>query len=63
LFNQLLPLINFERLYGVAVYKEVLCRRGVFATRASRAPGNVLNDDDRAELNAILADIEPLFTR
>ena len=24
LFNQLLPLINYERMYGIAVYKEVL---------------------------------------
>jgi 4-hydroxy-tetrahydrodipicolinate synthase len=61
LFNQLLPLINYERLYGVAVYKEVLYRRGIFATRASRAPGRVLDAADRAELDAILADVEPLF--
>jgi 4-hydroxy-tetrahydrodipicolinate synthase len=62
LFNQLLPLISFERLHGVAVYKEVLYRRGIFATRVSRAPGRVLDDADLAELDAILADVEPLFT-
>jgi 2-keto-3-deoxy-L-arabinonate dehydratase len=62
LFNRLLPLINYERLYGVAVYKEVLYRRGVFATTVSRAPGAQLDADDRAELAAILADVEPLFT-
>ncbi len=61
LFNRLLPLISFERLHGVAVYKEVLRRRGVFATAVSRAPGKYLEDQDRIELDAILADVEPLF--
>ncbi len=63
LFNQLLPLLNYERLYGVAVYKEVLRRRGVIATRVCRAPDRTLDDHDRAELNAILAEVEPLFTK
>ncbi|HMN27521.1 MAG TPA: dihydrodipicolinate synthase family protein [Caldilineaceae bacterium] len=62
LFNQLLPLINYERLYGVAVYKEVLYRRGVIATTVSRAPAARLDDADRAELDAILADVGSLFT-
>ena len=61
LFNQLLPLINYERLHGVAVYKEVLYRRGIFSSTASRAPGKVLDDADKAELDAILADVESLF--
>ncbi len=62
LFNQLLPLINFERMHGVATYKEVLKRRGIFATNISRAPGKYLDDADKRELDAILADVEPLFT-
>jgi 4-hydroxy-tetrahydrodipicolinate synthase len=61
LFNQLLPLISFERLHGVAVYKEVLYRRGIFASRASRAPGKILDAADLSELDAIMADVEPLF--
>jgi 4-hydroxy-tetrahydrodipicolinate synthase len=62
LFNQILPLINYERLYGVAVYKEVLYRRGIFATRVSRYPGAVLDDHDRREIDAIWRGVEPLFT-
>ena len=62
LFDQLLPLINYERMHGVAAYKEVLYRRGVFATTRSRAPGAWLDDADRAELDAILRNVEPLFT-
>jgi len=63
LFDQLLPLINYERLYGVAIYKEVLYRRGVFATRVCRAPGATLDDDDRAELDRIMAGVESLFRK
>ena len=62
LFNRLLPLINYERLYGVAVYKQVLYQRGVFATTLSRAPGQHLDDDDQAELDAILQDVGALFS-
>ena len=46
-FNRVLPLINYERLYGVALYKEVLYRRGVIACRACRTPGKELDDQDR----------------
>jgi dihydrodipicolinate synthase/N-acetylneuraminate lyase len=62
IFNQLLPLINFERMHGVATYKEVLKRRGIFNTTASRAPGKYLDEMDLKELDAILADVEGLFT-
>lgn len=61
LYNQILPLINFERMHGVGTYKEVLYRRGIFKTRISRAPGKTLDTQDRVELDAILADIEPLY--
>ncbi len=62
LFNQLLPLINFERMHGVATYKEVLKRRGIFSTTVSRAPGKFLDEMDNKELDAILADVGALFT-
>jgi dihydrodipicolinate synthase/N-acetylneuraminate lyase len=62
IFNQLLPLINFERMHGVATYKEVLQRRGIFKTTVSRAPGKFLDEMDKKELDAILADVGSLFT-
>jgi 4-hydroxy-tetrahydrodipicolinate synthase len=61
LYNQLMPLINFERMHGVAAYKEVLHRRGIFRTPTSRAPGKFLDELDRRELDAVLEDVEPLF--
>lgn len=63
LFNQLMPLLNFERLHGIAVYKEVLYRRGIIATTTSRAPGKALDQLDLQELEAILQDVAPLFLK
>ncbi len=61
-FNRLLPLINFEMLLGMQVCKEVLVRRGVLHSARMRTPGSVpLDGDDRRELDAILADLSPLF--
>jgi 4-hydroxy-tetrahydrodipicolinate synthase len=62
LFNQVLPLISFERMHGVAAYKEIFYRRGIFKTRVARAPGKELDDMDRAEVDAIWAGVEPLFS-
>ena len=60
-FNQLLPLMMYERLYGVAAYKEVMYRRGIIETPVRRAPGGELDHYDQAELDAILAGVETLF--
>ncbi len=63
LFNRILPLISFERLHGVAVYKEVLQRRGIFRTTHCRMPKYFLDDQDRMELDAILEGVEPALVR
>ncbi len=62
MFNRVLPLINYERQYGVGLYKEILYRRRIISTAICRTPGKELDDNDRAELTDILADIEPLYT-
>jgi 4-hydroxy-tetrahydrodipicolinate synthase len=61
LFNQLLPLLNYERLYGVTLYKEVLHRRSVIASKVCRAPGRPLDAHGLAEVDAIMRGVEPLF--
>lgn len=63
LFNQLLPLISFERMHGVAAYKEIFYRRGIFKNRLSRAPGKDLEEMDLAELDAIWSGVMPLMAR
>jgi dihydrodipicolinate synthase/N-acetylneuraminate lyase len=62
IFNKVLPLISFERLHGIATYKEILYRRGILKTRVLRAPGVALDERDLAELDAIWSEVEPLFS-
>jgi 4-hydroxy-tetrahydrodipicolinate synthase len=62
LHNRLIPLLNLESMYGTAVYKEVLKRRGVIEHAAMRGPGVVeLDEVDQQELDTILDDLEDLF--
>jgi 4-hydroxy-tetrahydrodipicolinate synthase len=61
-FNRLLPLLNYEAMYGGAVYKEVLRRRGIIKSNYLRShAGNPLDASDHQELTAILADLRDLF--
>ena len=61
LFERILPLMSYERLYGLAVYKEVLVRRGLIATAKRRVPGPDLDTFDRRELDRILGDLDSLL--
>ena len=61
-FNRILPLMSYERLYGLAVYKEVLVRRGLIASARRRVPGADIDRQDRRELDRILADIDSLLS-
>ena len=61
LFYQLLPLMNYERLYGIAVYKLILQRRGFIESAICRAPSHILDEDDMRELEIILTSVESLF--
>jgi dihydrodipicolinate synthase/N-acetylneuraminate lyase len=55
LHTRALPLLNIEYLYGPAIYKEVLRRRGIISTSAVRDPGAArLDARDHEELDAIL---------
>jgi 4-hydroxy-tetrahydrodipicolinate synthase len=61
LFACLLPMLNFEHLYAVSAYKEVLRRRGVIATARCRGGPAPLDAVDHRELDTILADLQPLL--
>lgn len=62
LFNQMLPLLNYEAMLGVGIYKEVLRRRGIFPSARQRAGAVAVPDaHDHAELDAILDEMRPLF--
>lgn len=63
LFNRLLPLLNLEAIFGVALYKEVLKRRGVIAHTTIRGyKSSSLDEYDLQELDAVWTGIEDLFT-
>ena len=57
LFDIYLPLIRHEQQFGfgLALRKETLCRRGALSCPAARAPGPVMDSDDHAELESLLA--------
>ena len=62
LFKELLPLLNYEALFGTAVYKEVLYRRRIISSPFKRLPGLTLDAHDHQELDRILAELSPSFT-
>jgi 4-hydroxy-tetrahydrodipicolinate synthase len=62
LFNQMLPLLNYEAMLSVGVYKEVLRRRGIIRSAQQRAGAIAAPDTyDHRELDQILRDMLPLF--
>jgi dihydrodipicolinate synthase/N-acetylneuraminate lyase len=61
--QQVLPLLSLEMSVLMAVSKEVLVRRGVFATNGMRDPEfPALDANDLAELDALWPDVSPLFS-
>ncbi len=62
IFKELLPLLNYEALFGTALYKEVLYRRRIIRTPAKRLKGFTLDSYDHQELDHILDDLSKFFT-
>ncbi len=61
LHNRMLPLLNFQAVFRMAMTKEVLRRRGVIRAAAVRAPGPKLDAGDHRELDAMMAEIEDIL--
>ncbi|MDW8366133.1 MAG: dihydrodipicolinate synthase family protein [Abditibacteriales bacterium] len=62
LFNVLLPVLNLETVFGVALVKEILRRRGVIASATVRKPDALALDDfDLRELERTLEEIKPFW--
>jgi 4-hydroxy-tetrahydrodipicolinate synthase len=60
LFDAYLPLVRYEQQVGIglAVRKEMLRRRGVLASAATRLPGPAMDADDHADLDRLLARLD-----
>ena len=62
IFEVMLPLLNLEAIHGVVLYKHVLHRRGLIDSPRVRQPGlRPLDEHDRAEIDAVLERLRPLF--
>jgi 4-hydroxy-tetrahydrodipicolinate synthase len=60
-FNRMLPLLNFQAVFRMAMTKEVLRRRGIISATHVRAAGPSLDEGDVRELEQLLADIADLL--
>lgn len=63
MFNRMLPLLNFQAVFRMAMTKAVLAARGVIRHTHVRAAGPRLDAGDRAELAEMLAEVADLFAR
>ena len=61
LFDRMLPLLNFQAVFRMAMTKEVLRRRGVITAIHVRASGPRLDAGDQRELTAMLARVADLL--
>ena len=61
LFNRMLPLLNFQAVFRMAMTKEVLRRRGLIAHDGQRMAGPRLDALDQQDVDAFLEDVAPLM--
>jgi len=62
LFNRLLPLLNFQAVFRMAMTKEVLRRRGLIASTRVRVGDTPLDAGDQRELTTLLAEVADLLS-
>jgi 4-hydroxy-tetrahydrodipicolinate synthase len=60
-FNRMLPLLNFQAVFRMAMTKEVLRRRGIISCAQKRAAGPELDEGDCRELAELLAEVADLL--
>ncbi len=61
LFNRMLPLLNFQAVFRMAMTKETLRRRGIIGHAGKRAAGPELDAGDQRELSELLAEVRDLL--
>ncbi|MFO1412425.1 MAG: dihydrodipicolinate synthase family protein [Burkholderiales bacterium] len=60
-FNRMLPLLNFQAIFRMAMTKETLRRRGIISHAGKRAAGPELDAGDHRELTELLAEVAGLL--
>ena len=61
LFTRMLPILNVQAVFRWSLTKYVLHRRGLIAGTHQRMPGPLLDQMDRADVDAFLSDIDGLL--
>jgi 4-hydroxy-tetrahydrodipicolinate synthase len=61
LFTRMLPILNVQAVFRWSLTKYVLHRRGLIRCRLQRAAGPLLDNEDAADVDAFLHDIEDLL--
>jgi 4-hydroxy-tetrahydrodipicolinate synthase len=61
LFNRMLPLLNFQAVFRMAMTKETLRRRGIIVHAGKRAAGPELDAGDHRELSELLGEVADLL--
>jgi 4-hydroxy-tetrahydrodipicolinate synthase len=61
LFNRMLPLLNFQAVFRMAMTKEALRRRGIIAHAGKRVAGPDLDAGDQRELSELLVEVADLL--
>jgi 4-hydroxy-tetrahydrodipicolinate synthase len=60
-FNRMLPLLNFQAVFRMAMTKETLRRRGIIDAAVKRAAGPELDAGDQRELTEMLDEVADLL--
>ena len=61
LFTRMLPILNVQAVFRWSLTKYVLKKRGLIAETRQRMPGPLLDEMDRADVDAFLLDIDDLL--
>ncbi len=61
IFTRMLPVLNVQAVFRWSLTKYVLQKRGLIASMAQRMPGPVLDEFDRADVDAFLHDLDDLL--
>lgn len=60
--NRMIPLINFEMIYGAPAFKEILVKRKIIRYATTRSPGfRSFDEYDSRELEKLIKSIDDLF--
>ena len=61
IFTRMLPVLNVQAVFRWSLTKYILQKRGLIASMAQRMPGPIVDELDRADVDAFLSDLNDLL--